>query len=53
MIKYFRELLATLKSIDQRLEAIEKYMARLDKCVLTNHNTYGDRHSVSTKNFNS
>ena len=42
---YFRELLATLKSI-------EAHLARLSSCVRTNHHSHGDRASLSTKHWN-
>lgn len=45
MIAYFRELLATLKRI-------EEHLARLASCVKTRHHTHGDQASLSTKHWN-
>lgn len=45
MIKYFRDLLAILRSIDARL-------AKLEACVRVNHHDHGDRASISTKHWN-
>jgi hypothetical protein len=45
MINYFKELLQTLKKIEQHLE-------KLASCVQTSHRNYGDRVSISTKHWN-
>lgn len=45
MLKYFRELLATLKRIEQHLEL-------LASCVRKDHHGYGDRASISAKHWN-
>lgn len=46
MLTYFRELLDTLKRI-------EAHLALLSRCVREDHHTYGDRASLSTKDWNS
>ena len=45
MLKYFRELLTTLK-------AIERHLSVLASCVQTSHRGDGDRISLSTKHWN-
>ncbi len=45
MIKYFKELLSALKSIDASLKLITK-------CVNKNHRSYGDNYSISAKHWN-
>jgi hypothetical protein len=45
MINYFKQLLATLKSIDASLK-------ELSVCVRHDHHGHGDRHSISTKHWN-
>ncbi len=45
MKKYFKDLLVTLKSIDESLKLIAK-------CVHEGHHRYGDRTSISTKHWN-
>lgn len=45
MIKYFKELLQTLKQIEKHLET-------LASCVRTEHHSHGDRSSISTKHWN-
>lgn len=52
MIKYFKELLATLKSIDKRLAVIEENSNRLNQCVKDNSRGYGNRSSISTSHWN-
>lgn len=46
IIKYFRELLATLKRI-------ETHLAKIAGCVYEGHHRHGDRCSISTKHWNS
>lgn len=53
MIKYFKELLKTLKAIEAHLAKIEENTKRVAKCVEEGHHNYGDRTSLSTKNWNS
>ncbi len=45
MIKYFRDLLLTLKNI-------EKHLEKLAKCVHEKHHSHGDRMSLSIKHWN-
>jgi hypothetical protein len=45
MIKYFKDLLETLKKIERHLE-------KLSKCVKERHHRHGDQASVSTKHWN-
>jgi len=45
MLKYFRELLLTLKSIEQHL-------GRISSCVKDTTRHHGDKHSISTKHWN-
>lgn len=45
MLKYFKELLATLK-------AIEQHLSHLAHCVKVDHHRHGDRYSMSTKHWN-
>lgn len=45
MIKYFKDVLATLKRI-------ESHLARLANCVVRNRYGHGDRESISTKHWN-
>lgn len=45
MIKYFKDLLATLKQIEYHLKL-------LSLCVKHNTRDYGDRYSISTKHWN-
>ena len=45
MLKWFKELLETLKSIDRRLE-------RLERCVKENPRSHGSRHYLSTGHWN-
>lgn len=45
MIKYFKELLLTLKRI-------ETHLALLSSCVVASSKSHGDRLSVSTKHWN-
>ena len=59
MIKYFKELLKTLKSIDTHLNELRKtegstneYIYRLSKCVKEQHHSHGDQVSISTKHWN-
>lgn len=52
MIKYFKDLLKTLKSIDSNLANIARNTERLAKCVKEDHHSHGDRASVSTKHWN-
>lgn len=59
MIKYFKELLITLKSIDAHLNELRKtehssneYLQKLSKCVYTEHHRHGDNTSLSTKHWN-
>jgi hypothetical protein len=52
MIKYFKELLETLKSIDAKLESIETGIIRLSSCVMSKHHSHGDSNSLSTKHWN-
>ena len=52
MIKFFKELLETLKSIDNRLATIEANTKNLSDCVKRNHHGHGDRCSLSTKHWN-
>lgn len=59
MKKYFRDLLATLKSIDSQLkelketsESTNKHALRLSECVRKDHHSHGDRSSISTKHWN-
>jgi hypothetical protein len=52
MIKYFRDLLATLKSIDENLKKIERNTKMVSDCVRKNHHSHGDQASLSTKHWN-
>lgn len=59
MIKYFKELLKTLKSIDTHLNELRKtesstneYIHKLSKCVKERHHSHGDQVSISTKHLN-
>jgi len=45
MMKYFKDLLATLKSIESSLKVIAS-------CVTENPQGHGDRVSLSTKHWN-
>lgn len=45
MIKYFKELLSVLKSIDKNLKLVIK-------CVKKDAHSHGDRYSISTKHWN-
>lgn len=45
MIRYFKELLETLKKIERHLEL-------LSSCVRKGHHRYGDYTSLSTKHWN-
>ena len=45
MIKYFKDLLKTLK-------AIERHLSEIASCVKTNHRSHGDKKSISTKHWN-
>lgn len=45
MIKYFRELLSTLKKI-------ETHLSLISKCVNQSSRSYGDRCSISIKHWN-
>ena len=60
MIKYFKELLETLKSIDTHLYELRKteiltneYIYKLSKCVKERHHPHGDQASISAKHWNS
>ena len=46
MIKYFKELLKTLKQIESHLE-------KLSNCVVDRRGQHGDRFVISTKHWNS
>lgn len=59
MIKYFKELLSTLKSINAHLNELRKteqssneYLHRLSECVRTSSRSHGDKTSLSTKHWN-
>lgn len=59
MIKYFKELLCTLKSINTHLNELRKteqssneYLHKLSECVYTKHHSHGDTTSLSTKHWN-
>jgi hypothetical protein len=59
MIKYFKDLLLTLKSIDNNLSELRKTekstnacMIKLSNCVQENHHRHGDSASISTKHWN-
>lgn len=52
MIKYFKELLSTLKRIDSNLEKCQKSLAKIDGCVKTSGRGYGDNQSLSVKHWN-
>ena len=59
MIKYFKDLLLTLKSIDNNLSELKKIekstntcMIKLSGCVKQNHHRHGDSSSISTKGWN-
>jgi hypothetical protein len=45
MVSYFKELLSTLKRIEQHLST-------LSSCVRKSDLRYGDRYSISTKHWN-
>jgi len=45
MFKYFKDLLSTLKKIEQHL-------SRIASCVKENHHDFGDRNSISSKHWN-
>lgn len=51
MIKYFKDLLSTLKNIDKNLTKIENHQAELAKCVKQNHLGYGDSKSISIRHW--
>jgi len=51
LIKYFVELLNTLKSIDSRLAKIEENTERLAQCVRDNDDFLGDKTSISTRHW--
>lgn len=58
-MKYFKELLATLKSIDNHLNHLRmtehssnEYLLRLSSCVKEGHHRHGDKASLSTKHWN-
>lgn len=52
MIRYFRELLYTLKAALFVLKEIEKHLKLISSCVKTNHHDHGDKASMSTKHWN-
>lgn len=52
MIKYFKELLLTLKNIESKLNSIDEKLKPLSDCVKENHHRHGDRVSISTKHWN-
>jgi hypothetical protein len=52
MIKYFKELLLTLKNIERKLNDIDEKLKPLSECVKTNRSDYGDRTSISTRHWN-
>jgi hypothetical protein len=52
MIKYFKELLSTLKSIDAQLKASDKKLELLSSCVKAEHSGDGAKTSISTKLWN-
>lgn len=59
MFSYFKELLTTLKSIDESLKAIRAHsehtsndIAKLSSCVVVANRSYGDRISISTRHWN-
>ncbi len=45
MIKYFIELLTTLKNI-------ERHLCKLASCVQESRKGFGDRYSISSKHWN-
>jgi hypothetical protein len=51
-MKYFKDLLATLKSIDESLKKIEKNSEKVAECVKTSSRGFGDKTSLSTKHWN-
>lgn len=51
MIKYFRELLATLKSIDNKLASIEKNTDRLTRCTYETREGYVLRTKESIERY--
>ena len=52
MIKYFKDLLSTLKSIDAQLKESNKDLSLLSDCVKKNHHAHGDKSSISVKHWN-
>ena len=59
MIKYFKDLLLTLKSIDNNLNELIKIekqtnagILKLSSCVQQDHHRHGDSSSISTKHWN-
>lgn len=52
MIRYFKELLDTLKSIDKSLKAMEKNTADLSACVTNNRRDHGRRRYLATGHWN-
>ena len=49
MINYFKELLATIKSIDASLKTLN---SNCDKVIIKSSKQHGDRYSLSTKHWN-
>jgi len=52
MIKYFKELLATLKGIHYEQQITNENLKRISSCVVRSSRTHGDSHSLSTKHWN-
>jgi len=52
MIKYFKEVLKTLKKIEENTREIKEHAELLKRCVRVDDG-HGHSHNVSTKNFNS
>ena len=59
MIKYFKELLKTLKAINSNLGDIKQmqistdnHLEKLASCVQEKHHGHGDQASISTKHWN-
>ena len=52
MIQYFKDLLKTLKEINDNLEKIEKHTGKLAKCVKDNSHRHGADRYIITGHWN-
>lgn len=60
MFTYFKDVLLRLQGIQDQLTVQNdllreqnEHLSKLSGCVQSNHYGYGDRHSLSTKHWNS